>query len=112
MKAVKRSLADFICAFVIFAILLVGIALVTGEDFAQNAVMWKEESKTLSLFGTEISFDTEFADVPVTLLKFNDSIFGKGFSKGLLSSFEFVRGYIGDFLNLSYGMARRAVGAA
>ena len=108
---VKRYLVDFLCAFAVFAIVLLSIAALTGEGFFEDAVGWNEKEGILSLFGTEISFDKRLPDVLRKLLSFNDVIFVKGTSDAIAAVSEFFAQYASDTFMLAYRAARMAVGA-
>lgn len=108
---VKRYLVDFLCAFAVFAIVLISIAALTGEGFFEDAVKWNGEEGTLSLFGTEISFDKRLPVIVRRLVSFNDVIFVKGTTGAIESVAEFFAQYASDIFMLAYRAARMAVGA-
>lgn len=109
--SVKRKMADFLCAFVTFAIVMLSIAALTGQSFFEGAVQWDGEEASLSLFGTEISFDKRFPDVLGRIISFNGIVFGNGILQTINSAAEFFAEYISDGISFAYHIARMAVGA-
>lgn len=107
----KRNAVDFLCAFAVFAIILLSIVLVCNEDFADGAIRVDKEQKSVEIFGTELVLNPDMLKTAQKLVKFNDNIFGGGFSGFIMSAAEFILSYIGDFLRISFGIARLAVGA-
>lgn len=111
MNSFKRSVRDFVCAFLIFSIVLSGIALVAGKDFSEGTVVVDRKNGYAELFGVRFSFDGGFFEKAEKLICFNDNIFGKGFSSALKKTAEFTFGYIGDFIKMAYALAEKAVGS-
>lgn len=107
----KRKIADFLCAFTAFAIVLLSIAALTGEVFFEDAVRWNGEEGVLSLFGTDFNFDKNVPKIMHRLVSFNDILFAKGFTGALQEAAEFFAQYIADGVSLAYRTARMAVGA-
>lgn len=107
----KRYLVDFLCAFAVFAIVLLSIAALTGESFFESAVGWNEKEGVLSLFGTELVFDRKIPEVLKRLVSFNDVVFGKGASNVIESAVDFFVQYVSDGITLAYHAARMAVGS-
>ncbi len=106
--SVKRNIADFICAFAAFSVVLVSIAVLAGESFFEGAVVLTDNGAVI--FGTEFVVDKELLSSLERLLYFNDVIFGDGFSNSLIKAGSFFLKYVRDFLCLAYGAARWAVG--
>ena len=105
---VKRKIADFVCAFLAFSVVLVSITVLTGESFFEGAVVYTDTG--ITVFGTEFVFDKELTVLLERLLHFNDVIFGKGFA-GILSEIcGFFVQYIKDGILIAYSLARWAVG--
>ncbi len=104
----KRNVADFICAFAVFSVVLVSIAVLAGESFFEGAVVLTDNGAVV--FGTEFVVDKELLSSLEGLLYFNDALFGDGFSRNLIKAGSFFLTYVGDFLCLAYGAARWAVG--
>ena len=69
---IKRKISDFVCAFMVFAIILLGVATLTGESFFEGAVVWDNKERALSLFGTRFVFDNNVAGISDVLVSFND----------------------------------------
>lgn len=107
---VKRKVVDLICSFLVFAIVLVSIAALTGESFFEGAVEWNGDEASLSVFGTEFLFDKNLLSVGDTLLHFNDIAFGREFSRAVKCILGFVTEYAGDGISVAYGIARDLVG--
>lgn len=106
--SVKRKIADFLCAFAAFSVVLVSIAVLTGESFFEGAVVPKENG--VALFGTEFVFDNELLLSLEKLLCFNDVIFFDGFAQILRDIGVFFTRYVMDCLCLAYSAARWVVG--
>lgn len=106
--SVKRKTADFLCAFLAFSIVLVSMALLAGESFFEGSVVLSGES--LVLFGTEFTLDRELLSVLERLLRFNDVIFGDGFSDMLMRAGTFLAELVRDGALIAYSAARWAVG--
>lgn len=104
----KEKLMDFICAFVIFFIVLASIAALAGESFFEGSVTLGDGSATI--FGTKFVPDQRFLPLAQKLFYFNDVVFGKGFSENLARMCSFFADYAKDGVGIAYGAARWAVG--
>ena len=107
----KRKLLDFVCAFLVFAIILLSIATLTGESFFDGAVGWDGEEAVLSLFGTRFEFDKNVIPMLCVVADFNDEIFVGGFSDVLKKTGNFFAQYVSDGISLFYHISKVAVGA-
>lgn len=104
----KRNIADFLCAFAVFSVVLVSIAVLAGESFFEGAVVLTDNGAVI--FGTEFVVNKELLSSLERLLYFNDAVFGNGFARCLIKAGSFLLAYVKDFLCLAYGAARWAVG--
>ena len=111
MNSLKRSTRDFVCAFLVFFIVLMGIALVAGKDFSEGTVVLDREKGFAEFFGVKLVFDGTFFEKVEKLVRFNDNIFGKGFSGMLKKTSDFAFCYAGDVLKMAYSAAEMAVGS-
>ena len=107
----KRSVANFLCAFAAFSVILLNIALLTGQSFFEDAVKWNGQERVLSLFGTEFVFDENIPKMAKRLIDFNDVLFGEGFSDGVTENAACAADYVIDGLSVAYYLAGEAVGA-
>lgn len=107
----KRSVVNFLCAFAAFSVVLLNIALLTGQSFFEDAVEWNGQERVLSLFGTEFVFDENVPRVAERLISFNDVLFGEGFSAGVTEIAACAADYVIDGLSVAYHLAGEAVGA-
>ncbi|MBE6681550.1 MAG: hypothetical protein E7600_04600 [Ruminococcaceae bacterium] len=107
----KKKLADFICAFAIFTILLFFIAAVTQLDSFDNSFFWDRENLSLSAFGTTIRIDKRIPYVFDRLLSFNDLYFGKGFSEVVKNTGKELGCFISDAVRLCFEFTKDVVGA-
>ncbi len=108
---VKRKTADFVCAFLVFLIILLSIVLLTGESFFEGAAIWDKKEGVLTLFGTEFVLDKKLAPTAQKLLSFNDVVFVRGFSDVVSNILVFFAEYAADAVSLVYNLAKTAVGA-
>lgn len=95
----------------VFAIILLGVATLTGESFFEGAVVWDNKEKALSLFGTRFVFDNNVAGLSDVLVSFNDKIFINGASDALKKAGDFLAEYVSDMVSLFYHISKVAVGA-
>ena len=100
------------CAFAAVTIILFSIVMLSGEGFFEGAVMWDAAKGTLTLFGTELVFDTGFVNTAQKLLSFNEVIFGKSFWLFTENVALFIKEYFSSFLAFAYNFAKAVVGAA
>ena len=107
----RKYISDFLCAFIITAILFMCLGLLTNEDFFDNAVAWDAEHKALTLFGTRFQLDEKSLYTADKLFQFNDIIFGRGFSDAVRQLFVYALGYIRDMFALLVTAGRKLVGA-
>jgi len=106
--SVKRNISDCICAFVVFSVVLLSIAVLAGESFFEGAIVLTGNGAVI--FGTEFVVDKALLSSLEKLLCFNDVLFGDGFARCLIKTGSFFLTYVKDFLYLAYGAARWAVG--
>ena len=111
MNSLKRSIRDFVCAFLVFSIVLMGIALVASKDFSEGTVVLDREKGYAELFGVRLAFDGKAFEKLEGLVDFNDNIFGRGFSAMLKKTADFAFCYMGDFMKMAYALAEKAVGS-
>ena len=111
MKAVKRGLPDFICAFVIVMTVAFCVAMLTNAGFFEDALVYDESKTALELFGISVKLDERAVFVLDKLLSFNDVFFGRGFSAAVRGAGECVFNYISDVLTVVFALARRLAGA-
>lgn len=107
----KKKIADFICAFAIFTILLFFIAAVTQLDSFDNSFIWDRENLSLSAFGTTVRIDKRTPYVLDRLLAFNDLYFGEGFSDAVKNAGKEIVCIISDTTRLCFEFTRNVVGA-
>lgn len=111
MNSLKRNAVDFLCTFLLFTIILMSIALVADKSFSDGVLIVDEEKGRIEIFGTGFELREDILEVFDKLLKFNDNIFGRGFSIFLKRMAEFVFSYAGDFFKIAFTAAETAVGA-
>ena len=71
----KKYAVDFLCAFIITAVVFACLGLLTSEEFFNDAVVWDESEKTLQLFGTKFGLDEKSLFRTEKLFDFNDVLF-------------------------------------
>lgn len=89
----KQYIKDFITAGVIFTIILLALALVSGKEFFENAIRFDTASLSLTFFDTTISIDERVTDFIQHMRWFYSQILGESFvgfiEKALLLSADF-----------------------
>ena len=111
MNGIKRSVLDFVCAFVIVLTVVVCAALLTNAGFFENAFMYDESTTTMEIFGMELKLDERVVALSDKLLLFNDVIFGRGFAEAVKEAWKYVLDYVSDVLTVIFTLARRLMGA-
>lgn len=107
----KKYAVDFLCAFIITAVVFACLGLLTSEEFFNDAVVWDETEKTLQLFGTKFGLDEKSLFRTEKLFDFNDVLFGRGFSDAARAAATFVFDYVRDVIRLLLTAGRKLVGA-
>ena len=108
----RKFVADFLCAFIITALLFMCLGLLTGQNFLDEAVAWDAEENTLCLFGTQLCFQGKILQTANALYKFNDSVFFEGFSDIITAITTAAVKYAGDVFSFFLAIGKTLVGAA
>lgn len=108
----RKYVADFMCAFIITALLFMCLGLLTGQGFLDEAVAWDAEENTLCLFGTQLCFEGNILHAANTLFKFNDAVFFEGFSDIINDVTSSALKYAGDVFAFFLAIGKTLVGAA